>query len=86
MLRARHLLSPLSALMLIPFLAAAGCGDALCEDAQLVCDAGESELAFEGDCPDEPTECLASCIVDANDCSADTVALCDDICSPFVES
>ncbi|MEQ9320436.1 MAG: hypothetical protein RIF41_14820 [Polyangiaceae bacterium] len=66
-------------------LAAMGCGDDLCEDAQVVCAADGSNLSFERDCPDEATECLASCIVDTDDCSPETLERCDEICRPFVE-
>jgi len=60
----------------------AACGNELCDDAQAIC--GEVDLGVEGDCPDRESECLASCIKDAEDCAEETLARCEDVCMPFV--
>ena len=73
---------------LLASASSAACGDDLCEDANAVCSAAESEndISFDRDCQNEETECLASCIVDADDCSPETLIRCDDICRPFLGS
>lgn len=75
-------------MLFVASLLVSACGDDLCEDADAVCRAAEpaSDLRFDPDCPNEETECRASCIVDAGDCSSETLVRCDDICRPFVGS
>lgn len=67
------------ALIAVPFFAA--CGGDVCEDAAEVCGGGsEGEGEGEAECTGD-IECFAQCIVDADDCSAETAGTCATDCS-----